>query len=378
MPFFNNNQDNITMKILQKGWWNCYIIFVVFAMVACGQKQDPTPGALTETAQTPPFDLLSTYQFFEGNLADLKPKAGILPYDLITPLFSDYAHKARFIYLPADKKIKYHDTEVLEFPVGTILIKNFFYYNDESDTSKGRRIIETRLLIHKENGWEAYPYIWNEAQTEATLQIAGGSTEVKWIDQNQSSRVVNYTIPDRGQCNRCHVMGSTFSPIGPKARNLNRDFAYEGGAKNQLLKMQEMGWLEGLPALDQIETLVKWDDPAQSLELRARAYLDVNCGHCHRRNGRANNSGAFWDYQEKEDRDIGICKHTATAAADAGYVTYEIAPGKPDESMIIFRMESLRPGTMMPELGRSVKHEEGVALIREWILNMKNRGSCSQ
>jgi len=34
-------------------------------------------------------------------------------------------------------------------------------------------------------------------------------------------------------------------------------------------------------------------------------------------------------------------------------------------------MASTEPGTMMPELGRSLVHDEGVALVRDYIAQMQ-------
>lgn len=115
---------------------------------------------------------LSAYGFFEGRLAALKPTKGVIPYTLNTPLFSDYASKARFVKLPEGQQATYNDQEVLNFPVGSVLIKNFYYPLDARKPKKGRRIMETRLLIHEKEGWVALPYIWNDAQTEANLDVA--------------------------------------------------------------------------------------------------------------------------------------------------------------------------------------------------------------
>jgi len=41
---------------------------------------------------------------------------------------------------------------------------------------------------------------------------------------------------------------------------------------------------------------------------------------------------------------------------------------------LLYRMQAEDPGVMMPEIGRAVPHEEGIALIREWIEAMP--GDC--
>lgn len=121
---------------------------------------------------------LSAWQLFTGKPADLKPNQGVVPYDLNTPLFSDYASKYRFVWMPAGTSATYNPTEAFEFPVGTILSKTFAY-PDAAYPGK-RRLVETRLLVHGTEGWATLPYVWNQAQTEATLDVAADPTVVHW------------------------------------------------------------------------------------------------------------------------------------------------------------------------------------------------------
>ncbi|MBC7848629.1 MAG: hypothetical protein H7Y31_02780, partial [Chitinophagaceae bacterium] len=140
-------------------------------------------GMLSFTSNSPQDEFefhesLSEYKFFIGKMSELQPASGILEYDLNTPLFSNYAEKLRFIKVPAGSKIYYNDTAVFEMPKGTVLIKNFYYWNDFRQQKKGRKIIETRLLVHRSDGWATYQYIWNEAQTEAVFEPIGDAITV--------------------------------------------------------------------------------------------------------------------------------------------------------------------------------------------------------
>src|SRR5690349_10167375 len=76
---------------------------------------------------------LSEYGFYEGRLAELQPSANIFPYQLNSALFSNYAEKARFISMPKGMSATYNADSVFDMPVGTILIKNFYYPNDFRD-----------------------------------------------------------------------------------------------------------------------------------------------------------------------------------------------------------------------------------------------------
>src|SRR5690606_36323041 len=160
-------------------------------------------------------DKLSEYGFFTGKLSDLHPADDVVPYELNTALFSNYAEKLRFVHLPKGTVAHYNDTSAFEFPVGTVLIKNFYYPNDFSKPEKGRRILETRLLVHEDNGWNAYPYIWNDEQTDAVYDPAGETIAVKYVDASGKKISTPYVVPNKNQCKGCHVRGQTLMPIGP-------------------------------------------------------------------------------------------------------------------------------------------------------------------
>ncbi len=325
-----------------------------------------------------PHEKLSAYGFFAGDLANLQPNEGVLPYDLNSPLFSDYAHKARFVWIPEGQKAQYTAESVLDFPLGTVLIKNFYYENDEQDVAKGRRIIETRLLINREKEWEAIGYIWNEEQTEAYYETIGDIKEVAWTDKKGVARTANYIIPNKNQCKNCHANGQKQQPIGPKVRNLNKSYAYADGEMNQLDKWSTLGMLEGFDPTIPHQKAAVWDDPdSGTLHDRAMSYLDINCAHCHHPEGAANTSGLHLVYGTELGTELGVYKATVSAGAGTGGHLYSIVPGNPDESILLYRMNSTNPGAMMPELGRLLVHEEGVALIREWIQEIDMEGDSA-
>lgn len=330
-------------------------------------------GKVTLDIGATPFEKLSDYHFFSGNLADLLPNEGVLPYDLITPLFSDYAHKARFVWMPEGSSANFTKDEVLEFPVGAVLIKNFYYPHDFRDEAKGRKIMETRLLVRRADKWDALTYVWNDEQTDATLEIAGETLKAEWTDLNGAHRQVDYSVPNKNQCKNCHNLKDVVQPIGPKVRYLNCDFPYADGKKNQLDKWAEVGYLKGYDkAANADNKIAKWDDPQSgTLEARAKSYLEVNCAHCHRQEGSANTSGLFLLLSDKNPESWGVMKSPVAAGAGSGNNLYDIVPGKPGESILVYRIESDDPEVRMPELGRSVAHAEAVALIKEWIAAMK-------
>lgn len=317
-----------------------------------------------------PFKLLSEYHFFMGDGSTQEPNQDVVPYDINTPLFSDYTAKYRFVWMPEEAAAYNDGDSAFAFPVGTALIKTFSYLNDIRDASKGERLLETRLLIHTSEGWEGHVYVWNEEQTDAVYKVAGGTVDVTWTHYDGEPRTNNYIIPNANQCKACHEINKTMQPIGPKARNLNKLFAYHDGEANQLTRWAEVGYLTGAPANpDDAPRLPVWNDPSTgSVAERARAYLDANCMHCHNPNGGpADTTGLDLRYTNTNERLLGINKPPVAAGRASGNLLYDIVPGKPDESILVYRLDSTDPGIMMPELPRRMVDEEGVALIREWI-----------
>jgi len=316
------------------------------------------------------------FHFFEGELNNLEPNPTLLPYDLTTGLFSNYAEKQRFIYFPVGAQAAYinNEQETIDFPDGTIIIKTFFYYNDLRNESKGKRVLETRLLIRKAGVWEAADYIWNEEQTEAYHEIAGRQVPVEWIHYDGSKRSTLYAIPNDNECKGCHELGDEMVLIGPKARMLNKDYVYKKKPKNQLQKWEELGLLSNLPPMDEIPKSGLFENSNASLELKARTYLDINCAHCHNKSGPANNTGMFLDFEETDSLTLGTCKPPVAAGGGTGGLNYAIVPGDAESSIMIYRLNSLELDVSMPELGRSVIHEEGLQLLTDWIDSLA--GSC--
>lgn len=311
---------------------------------------------------------LSEYGFFEESLAALKPKEGVIEYSLNTPLFSDYAYKARFVKIPKGQKVQYNPTETMDFPTETILIKNFYYPEDFNQLKGKKRILETRLLIKEASDWKALVYIWNDEQTDAFLEVAGKNIEVKWKHTDGQLRQVNYSVPNLNQCKSCHDRSEKLVPIGPTARQLNGPLNQDHDLPNQLTDWQSLGLLEGLPDLKEVSKLAVWDHPESgTLNERARAWIEINCAHCHRTDGPAKTSGLHLLASESDPFHLGLGKPPIAAGKGSGGLKYDIVPGKPEESIFYFRINSTHPGIMMPELGRKLVHDEGVALVKQWI-----------
>ncbi|WP_245622565.1 SO2930 family diheme c-type cytochrome [Pseudoxanthomonas dokdonensis] len=377
-----------------RGWRTLALAGLLMAASGCG-KAPPVTFFDQGQPQT-----LSQWHVLQVSGRTLSLNQGVMPYDLNTPLFSDYAHKLRTVWMPAGSHAQYRTGVGLDFPVGTIISKTFYYplaegrdgdrnmvartdpsqslLRDEKLDLDKVRLIETRLLVHRKDGWVALPYVWNEAQTEAVLRREGDLVALTLVSPQAPTREeVAYQVPDQNQCAGCHAVNNRsrhIAPIGPKVRHLNRDFDYADGSENQLAHWARIGYLQGAPDPARAPRDANSGDATASLDARARAYLDINCGHCHSNTGAAITSGLHLDAGGHEGLARGFCKQPIAAGKGTGNRPYDIVPGKPDESILLFRMDSDDPAVMMPELGRSVVHREGVQLIREWIASQ--HGSC--
>jgi len=342
-------------------------------------------------------DRLSDWGVVSADGAYFKLNDDVIPYALNAPLFSDYALKLRSVWLPDGQSARYNDTRELDFPIGTIISKTFHYEkagsfsatspnviaaDRESTLDEHRQLklddyllIETRLLIRYEQGWKALPYVWNAAQDEAFLELAGEARKIRLVSDGDSQDI-DYIVPDANQCGGCHMPNYSareLRPLGPRAWQLNRNFNYADTTENQLRHWAAEGLLTGLSEAP--PQGVRWSQPAQAtLEQRAKAYLDANCAHCHNPVGAADTSALNLDIDAPIDRRYGVCKTPVAVGRGSGGRPYDVSPGKPDESILLYRMQHSDPAIAMPELGRSVVHVEGVKVISAWIAGMN--GTC--
>lgn len=317
-----------------------------------------------------PYETLSEYNFFIGDLALSEPVFTVLPYEPISSLFSDYAHKKRFVWMPENTSASYiDDGKILELPVGAVIIKSFFYENvAPNDTTK---LIETRLMIKQPQGWVFAEYFWNDEQTEAYLDETGngGFKEITW-SQNGVTRTHNYRMPSTSECFTCHKSDATNIPIGIKPQNINSTYDFQNGSQNQLVKWVEMGYLEGaIPS--NIETVVDYNDASASLEMRVRSYFDINCAHCHKDEGHCNYRSMRFAFDENSIMEnLGVCVTPDTPLPGDFDDPKIIKPRDIENSIIYYRLNTTAEELRMPLLGRRLLHDEGVALIEEWIMSL--------
>jgi uncharacterized repeat protein (TIGR03806 family) len=274
--------------------------------------------------------------------------------------------------------------QVLNLPVGAAIIKTFYYDNVQPNNTT--RIVETRIMIRKSSGWIFAEYIWNEEQTEAFLDVTenGANLELSWRDENNIIKNVNYRMPSQVQCIICHkvkevVNGTettTHIPIGIKPQNLNTTYNYGTETKNQLTKLIEYGYLENnftFPTTQ--ETTVDYNDTSKPLEMRVRSYVDINCAHCHTDDRHCDYRPMRFSFDESGNSlgqtNLGVCVNTEDMQDFEPSLSKIISPGQPERSMLFFRINTTNETYRMPLHGRTIIHDEGVALIVQWINSLQ-------
>ena len=317
-------------------------------------------GAVAVSATPPPLlvhdgkitgseypQVLSEYGFFVSAAGQI-PVPTVTPYRLNTPLWSDGAEKLRFVYIPVGQQAKAQGDGLLDLPVGAALIKTF---------KLGGKLIETRVLLHRAEGWVALPYVWDAGQHEARLTLGGKRIALA----GQDGKPLSYAVPNKNQCKECHGVAGVVTPIGPKAYNL---------APAWLAALQKAGKLDRVPVVTKRIPLWEERDLADAA-VAARGYLDVNCAHCHNPDGAASNSGLYLGWRESDPIKLGIGKRPVAAGRGSGNLEFDVVPGDPAHSILYYRMASLEGGIAMPELGRAALDPDGMAAVQKWIGEMR-------
>jgi uncharacterized repeat protein (TIGR03806 family) len=353
----------------------------IVIMSSCKKKEEIAPlppvseavdtNAVNVNIDNFPFQTLSEYRFFDGNMVDHEPNQRVYPYKPASQLFTDYALKKRFIWIPEGKAMSYQsDDELFNMPIGTMLIKTFYYENTlPNNTTK---LLETRLMLKKDDGWEFAEYVWNEEQDEATLMMQGENVSISWI-QEGNTMTSNYRIPSETECMICHKFNSEPIPIGLKPQNINVDYDFGEGPENQIQYLISEGLItSNVPAT--INTVVNYSDNSAPLEERIRSYLDINCAHCHREGSHCSYRPLRLAYSETDDEEnMGVCVEPDEFINTA--LMHIISPGNKDRSVLHYRLQSTNQNEMMPLLGRSIVHTEGLQLIEDYINTLT--GNCN-
>ena len=316
---------------MTKAVFICLTIFFV-TIYGCEKVENINPDLPSELSKT---------GIFSGNLSDLNPTSEYVYYELASSLFTDYSEKQRLISVPLGKQLTKIDDGLPSFPEGTAIVKTFYYWIDGRTPSRGKKIIETRVLLLENGSWKVAVYKWNAEQTEGYLLTSGNDEAVNWIDENGKGMVTSYHIPSTKECITCHQSNDKFLPIGPKLYNLNKQV----GASNQLEYFQQIGLINTFD-VSTVDSLPNYEDVSLSKLERGRAYMEINCAHCH-------SPGTYCYGSNNFSSLLDLRFHTSLV--ESGIVN--------DKSLINDKIISGE----MPFIGTSILDDNGIDLIIEYL-----------
>lgn len=320
------------------------LVALSFVYLSCNKSDDEITTVEILPVVTEFKPNLSELNLYVGKLKNLSITPEAFEYKLKSSLFTDYAHKQRFVVLPQNTSMQYDGDGLPIFPENTLIAKTFYYNLNEGNTYAGKKIIETRILIKKEGVWITGNYKWNENQTDAVLNYDWSIVPITWIDLNGVEKSTDYRIPSNSQCFTCHNTNDVIKPIGLKLRTINQTF----NGVNQLQTFINEQYLIGLSDISSVSVLPNYhDNNNYTLEERARAYFDINCAHCHSTGGYCQNNSPLRIHYETPFDDTQLAEQ---------------------KNSLIYRISSnFQPGLTMPWIGTSMLHEEGVELMMEYI-----------
>jgi mono/diheme cytochrome c family protein len=313
---------------------------LALALVGCVDQ----PVLIAPLGGGPPADRLSALGLFTGEPSAQVPAAHVVPYEVIAPLWSDGASKHRFVVAPVPIEATQDHWRI---PVGTYLVKTFYFPRDERDPGAGVQLVETRVIAFADGGAETATYVWNAEQTDAIASGGNLDVPIAWIDASGEARRQIHHVPGTTQCNSCHK-GDALGMRSPQLAE-------------QLDRLVAERVVDDAPS--GIEPFV---DPygEAALEDRALSYLDVNCAHCHRPGGEAEDTRADW----RRDHALGnICRNSRHGLDGRHRI---IDPGAADDSVTIARMRSHDPFIHMPRGPSHVIDERALAMLTDWIASL--------
>ncbi|WKN33477.1 PQQ-dependent sugar dehydrogenase [Porifericola rhodea] len=345
------------VSLLNDSSGNIYILTlrgVIFKLIA------PTTNKIPK--------LLSETKAF-SDMGKLTPSPGIIPYEVNSPLWSDGAHKKRWISIPNKSKgISYSQDSTWEFPVGTVFIKHF-----ELPVKKDSAIrLETRFFIIDEEG-KGYglTYKWNQEGTDAELIDNGELISKEFTLIKEGVKISQtWNFPSRDQCITCHN-GNAGQVLGVKTSQLNKEKLYEstGIRDNQLRTWNHLElFSENLDSVEfsTLPALASIHDTTATLEVRVKSYLDANCSYCHRPEG----VEAAFDARSSTPLSLQGLINQDIVGRNSLTGNKVVKPHDLDSSELWLRDNSLSENKM-PPIGRNTLDVGYLKVLKSWIMSLQ-------
>jgi len=301
------------------------------------------------------------------------PAAGLIPYTLNQPMWSDGAVAVNYLAVPRhagpltpDEQIRLRTTNAWVFPAGTVFVKNLDLPVDERNPAVPPRRLETQILVRDANGAVyGLTYKWRPDNRDADLQTTG-STEDILVTNATGVRTQTWTYSSPADCLTCHTPVANYV-LGVNTRQLNGNVTYPatGVTDNQIRTLNRLGLFS--PAINEAAIanyakLTPLADTKAPLSERARSWLDANCSQCHR-------PGSVANFDVRYDTALAS-QHLTNfpAGVSLGFTNPEIiAPGELGRSVLFARINTNAPTLKMPPLGRNRIDEAAVQVMADWI-----------
>ncbi len=308
------------------------------------------------------------------------PSPGVTDYAINAAQWADHTSAQRWMALPGEEPVKIESAAKWIFPDGAVLAKTVSIEMSSGEPSSLRRL-ETQVLHREDGAWRPYTYAWNDEQSEAELVDASGFTrtlQIRDASAPDGLREQAYRFASRGECQMCHnpwvEMKTTSSgiqsasPLAVSTMQWNTSLPADS-AQNQMTALQAHGWLAGNIA-EVASSAVRFANPYDTsavLEERVRAYLHVNCSHCHQPHaGGSATIDLSYDVKLADAKLIDAKPGQGAFGISAARI---VSPGDPLGSVLHYRMATIGSGRM-PRIGSEEVDEQAVAMLREWIAQL--------
>ncbi len=272
---------------------------------------------------------------------------GMLAYRINHPPFDDGATARRFVTRQMSTAIP-GDTLPLFAPEGAVLMKTL---------ELGGRPVETQVLTRRaDGGWDGLDFEWSDDGKDATVVLQAKTKS--WPDGSR------WSFPGSDACVRCHS-GSAAMLLGFRLPQL--DLAR--GGDDALERLADRGVIRWRKSDGTIQRIPARDDETVPLAERARAYLHVNCAHCHGPSRAAGES----QMDLRTDiplADMHACGVRPSALWPAPASALLVAPGRPADSLLSLRLRAVDTTAMPP--GRHELDAAGADLVDAWIRGLRD------
>jgi uncharacterized repeat protein (TIGR03806 family) len=299
------------------------------------------------------------------DVATLTPAVGVVAYEPNISFWSDYAKKRRWFALPdATSTFGFATEGPWSLPPGAVWVKHFELELTRGDAATARRV-ETQFLVKTATGAYGVTYRWNDAQTDATLVPEDGAQQNFTVVENGIARTQTWRFPSRADCLTCHTPAGGFA-LTFNTRQLNREHGFAGGTANIISSLAQAGYLNTAtpPAPNALPALAAAADTSNSLDHRARSYLDVNCAPCHQLGGTALGS---WDARASTPLSLTQIVNGSLVDNGGNPSNRVVVPGDLAHSRVLQRMAVRGPG-QMPPIATLERDLAGESLLSQWII----------